>query len=84
MAKSAEELLQMKGQIEKADRKKSELQGQLKELMSRLKKEFGCSSVKEGDKKLEKLKDDLEKKQSRLDKGVESLRLKMEEENEER
>ena len=83
MSKTAQELLQMKGQIEKADRKKSELQGQLKELMSRLKKEFGCSSVKEGDKKLEKLKDDLEKKQSRLDKGVESLRLKMEEENEE-
>jgi hypothetical protein len=71
--------LEIKDQIEKADKRKSELQGQIKELLSRLKKEHGCSSGKEGDKKLEKMQLDLEKKQDKLDKGTADLQEKMEE-----
>ena len=79
MPKIAQDLLEMKDQIEKADKRKSELQGQLKELLSRLKKNFGCSSGKEGDKKLEGMQVDLDKKQKALDKGTVNLQEKMEE-----
>jgi predicted transcriptional regulator len=79
MPKTANELLDIKDQIEKADKRKSELQGQIKELLSRLKKDHGCSSGKEGDKKLEKMQLDLEKMQDKLDKGTADLQEKMEE-----
>jgi predicted transcriptional regulator len=77
MPKTANELLDIKDQIEKADKRKSELQGQIKELLSRLKKDHGCSSGKEGDKKLEKMQLDLEKMQDKLDKGTADLQEKM-------
>jgi len=79
MAKTAEELLQMKSQMDRADKQKSELQGQIKEILSRLKKEFNCSSLQQGDDKLEKMKATLDRKQKRLDKGVAELKEKMEE-----
>ena len=82
MTKTANELLDMKDQIDKADKRKSELQGQIKELLSRLKKDHGCSSGKEGDKKLEKMQADLDKKQKALDKGTADLQGKMEEADE--
>jgi predicted transcriptional regulator len=83
MIKIAQELLEMKEQIENADRRRSELQGQLKELLSRLKKDFDCSSAKQGDKKLDKMKADLDKKQKDLDSGVDKLKEKMEKADEE-
>jgi predicted transcriptional regulator len=79
MPKTANELLDIKDQIEKADKRKSELQGQIKELLSRLKKDHGCSSGKEGDKKLEKMQLDLDKMQAKFDKGTADLQEKMEE-----
>ena len=83
MPKTSQELLQMKEQIDQADKQRSQLQGQLKELLSRLKKDYGCSSGKEGDKKLEKMQADLDKKQKSLDMGVGALQAKMEEANSE-
>ena len=79
MPKTSQELLQMKEQIDQADKQRSQLQGQVKELLSRLKKDFGCSSAKEGDKKLEKMQADLDRKQKSLDMGVGALQAKMEE-----
>ena len=78
MPDNADTLLQMKSQIDQAIKKESELTGQLKELMSRLKKDFACTSLEKGDEKLEKMKSTLATKQSKLDKGVASLQKKME------
>jgi predicted transcriptional regulator len=79
MTKSASELLEMKEEIDQADKRKSELQGQRKELLSRIKKDFGCSSSDEGAKKLDKLQVTLEKEQRRLGAGITNLKRKMEE-----
>ena len=79
MPKTAQELLQMKEQITQAEKKESELKGQLKEQMSRLKKDFGCSTVEEGEDELDKKKALLEKKNKALEQGVAKLKGKMEE-----
>jgi hypothetical protein len=73
-----QQLLQMKEQIDKAGKKDAELKGQLKEQLSRLKKEFDCTSMEEGEKKLDKLQQDLKKKQDILSKGIAKLQEKME------
>jgi hypothetical protein len=78
MSNKGETLLKLKGQIDQANKKKAELKGQIKEQLSGLKKNFDCSSVDEGDKKLDKLKLTQEKKQAKLDKGVIALNEKME------
>lgn len=76
-----QELLQMKEQMVKADKKKAQLEGQLKEQMARLKKEFSCPSTKKGDEKLDKMKDDLDKKEGDLEQGAAKLKRKLEEAN---
>lgn len=78
MPNTTQQLLQMKEQIDQADKKKSQLEGQLKEQLSRLKKDFGCSTLEEGEGKLDKMKVQLEKKQKSLSTGVEKLQEKME------
>lgn len=78
MPTDTQQLLQLKEQIDRADKKKSELEGQLKEQLSRLKKEFDCSTMDEGEAKLDKMKVQLDKKQKALSTGVAKLQEKME------
>ena len=78
MLEDGQKLLQMKEQIDRADKKKSELEGQLKEQLSRLKKDFDCSTMEQGEAKLDKMKTQLDKKQKALSTGVAKLQEKME------
>jgi hypothetical protein len=79
----AQALMRMKEQMDRAGKKESELKGQIKEVLSRLKKDFDCSSKAQGEKKVESLQKTLDKKQAVFDKGLASLQKKMDRTNEE-
>jgi predicted nucleic acid-binding Zn-ribbon protein len=52
---TTEEYLKLQQKLDKARQQSSEIEGAIKELRKRLKKEFNCNSVDEGKKKMSKL-----------------------------
>jgi predicted nucleic acid-binding Zn-ribbon protein len=57
----ANQLLNLKRQIEVDKEKKAHLEGQLASLMSRLEKEFACATIEDAEVKVAKLSKDIEK-----------------------
>lgn len=57
----ANQLLNLKRQIETDKEKKARLEGQLTSLESRLKKEFGCDTIEAAKTKVSRLNKDIEK-----------------------
>ena len=68
------ELLTLKQQIEADKEKKARLEGRLASLMDRLKSEFGCSSVKEAEKKLAVLNKDIEQLTESIQEKVDGIK----------
>lgn len=70
----ATQLLNLKRQFEVDKEKKARLEGKLASLMDRLQKEFGCKTVQEAEKKLEKLNADIEQLQMSVKEKISDLR----------
>lgn len=70
------ELLDLKEEIEEAKSKVSELKGQKKGLMNQLKKDYGCSSLKDAKVKLKGLSNELIIIESTIQEKVEELENK--------
>ena len=68
-----EKLLQVKEDIDQAKTRVSELTGKQQQLMSNLKKTYGCSSVSELKKKVKAMQESLAKLTTKLDTGIEEL-----------
>lgn len=68
------ELLSLKQQIEADKEKKARLEGRLASLMDRLKSEFGCSSIKEAEKKLSGLQKEIEQLTSSIQEKVDGIK----------
>jgi chromosome segregation ATPase len=62
-----------KKQIEKAKEQVSRNRGKKESILSRLEKEYGCSSIQEASAKMEELKKKLEKTEEQLERMVEEL-----------
>ena len=73
MPDDTQKLLNMKKEIQKKEKEESELTGRITELESRLKKDFGCYSLKEADRKLDNMTKDETDKQGLLSKGIADL-----------
>jgi cyanate lyase len=56
--KLTERLIEIKKQIEVAERDKAQAEGKLQVCMARLKDEYGCKSIAEAEKKLKTLKEE--------------------------
>lgn len=72
------DLLRLKGEVDKAKSTVAELNGQLTAMMKQLKKDWGVSSVDEGEKLLKKMKKDLETLEEKIEKGVNEIEEKYE------
>ncbi len=59
--------------LEEAKEKKAKAEGAYEQLMATLKKEFGCKSVKEAEKKLTEMRKEAEEQEERLDELVEDF-----------
>lgn len=70
---SEQDLINLKGDIEEAKQKVSELNGQKNALMKQLKDDFGCKDIKEAERKLSVMKTEIEKLDQEIDKGIEEL-----------
>jgi type VI protein secretion system component VasK len=77
------ELLRMKEQVDRAKTQVSELTGHHQYLMTQLKEEYGCSSIQQGNKKVQRLEEELATLDEQLEEGVVRLRQEMEGEREE-
>jgi len=66
-------LLRMKNEIEELRTARDQAQGRLDASMDRLKNDFGCSSVEEAEKQLEKKEKQLVKERATLEKMVTEL-----------
>lgn len=73
MASVAERLLSLKEEMETARTKKAQYEGRLQELMTRLKEEFDCTTVKQARKVLKELTEQGEDLRSELEDGLEAL-----------
>jgi predicted nucleic acid-binding Zn-ribbon protein len=68
------ELLALKQQIEGDKEKKARLEGRLASLLDRLKSEFGCSSIKEAEKKLAGLQKEIEQLSGSIQEKVDGIK----------
>jgi hypothetical protein len=66
----ASELLNIKQECEEANRIKNEAQGAFDQWMSQLKKEFGCSTIEQAEKKAEKLQNTVTEMRTRVKKKI--------------
>ena len=73
MPNDTQKLLKWKEEIKEKETAESELKGRITELESRLKKESGCSSLKEAEEKLDQMAEEKAHKQGLLTKGVSDL-----------
>lgn len=73
-----DQLLELKEEIDNAKSETSKLEGKLEHLKGQLKKEWKCNSVKEAEEKLEEMKQESDKIQEKIDKGVRELEEKYE------
>lgn len=69
-------LMNMKEQIEEAQKQKSKLEGSIETLMLKLKNDFGYSSVEEAIEGLEKMEKQCANRETRLFKSIEGLQEK--------
>ncbi len=68
-----QQLLDLKHQIDEAKTNATELTGQQKSLMDRLKKDWNCTTVEQAEKKVEELETEITQLNTSIDKGVKEL-----------
>ena len=68
-----QDLLNLKGEIDEAKTKVSELNGQKTALMNQLKTDFGCKTPKEAEKKLTDLKKEITTLENEIEEGTKEL-----------
>ncbi len=73
-----QQLLDLKHQIDEAKTTATELTGQQKSLMDRLKKDWNCTTVEQAEKKVEELETEITQLNTSIDKGVKELEEKYE------
>ena len=73
---TTKEFQQIKDKAEQLNRQIAQNEGELKQLMKRLKQEFGCDNLEEAKAKLEQLKEQGQKLKARLDEKTEELEEK--------
>ena len=66
-------LLKLKEEIDNAKEEKAGFQGQLKGLMDRIKKEYGCDTLEEAEKYLNELREKKKELEKKLNRGIEEL-----------
>jgi predicted transcriptional regulator len=71
-------LLKLKSQIEEAKKTTSELKGQQTALMNQLKDDWKCNSIKEAEKLMETMENDIATLNANIEKGLEELEEKYE------
>jgi len=74
--KTEKELYKLKEKVEKAKIEVSELKGHKSALEKQLKKDWGCDSVEEAEKKLETMKKEVAKLDKDIEAGIEELEEK--------
>ncbi len=67
------ELLELKVQVDQAKEKLSELKGRKQTLMDTLDKEWGCKTVKQAGRKMNKVKQEKEALKEEEEKGIKEL-----------
>lgn len=70
------ELIELKEKIEKGKTKLAELKGQRDTYLSQLKKEFGCESIEDAEKKNKELENSIQKLKEHLEEKENELREK--------
>jgi hypothetical protein len=73
----AEELLEIKEEIDNRKTKKSELDGALKSHYQRLKEDFNCTTLDEAKEYITELSDERDEIKLQLEKGIEEIKLQM-------
>jgi hypothetical protein len=73
MATIEQRLLDLKKEIESAKIEKAQSEGALNQNMSRLKEEFKCRSIEQAQKQLEKLKEQKEVLQGKIESAMKKL-----------
>ena len=68
-----QELLHLKEEIDEAKELQSKLQGQREALLQQLKEEYGCSTIKQAEKLLDSMEQDIEKMSGEIEDGLEQL-----------
>lgn len=76
MALTEEKLLELKGEIESAKTKVSELTGQKKILMNQLKETWGCKTLEEANKKLAEMNKSIKQLSEAISKQTAELEKK--------
>lgn len=71
-----EELLEIKDEIEQAQKKVSQLQGRKEYLMKQLWEEWKCKDIEQGQKKLNQIKKDIEDLDEKIRKGTQKVEVK--------
>lgn len=71
--KDRDDLLELKSNIDSAKSKISELEGQKKMLMKRLKDDYGCTTLKQAKKKLDELNESVTELDDQIQQGIEKL-----------
>ena len=73
-----QELLDLKDDVANAKIKVSELTGQKTALMSQLKTDWDCKTIKEAEDKLQEMEDSISKLEKKIETGVSELENKYE------
>lgn len=79
MVLSSKELFQLKGKIENAKTRQSQLEGERIAILKQLQKEHDCKTIEEAEAKVVELEGRLTKLQERLEKKEEELDTKLQE-----
>ena len=67
------ELFSLKDKMNKATTEKAVNEAKIEELMDKLKREFGCSSIKAGKKRLQRLEEEIEEEKGCLEEEVKEI-----------
>jgi len=70
---STKRLMEIKGQIDEAKNKLSEVSGQIKSETDRIEQRFDVGTLKDAEKKLKEIGSDLDEKETGFKKGFEKL-----------
>ena len=70
---STKRLMEIKGQIDEAKNKLSEVSGQIKSETDRMEQRFDVRTLKNAEKKLKEIGNDLDEKETEFKKGFEKL-----------
>ena len=72
-SKIAERLMDIKDELERKNEERSELQGELRGLLARMKDEFNVGGLDEADKRLEEMGIELEQMEEQLANQIEAI-----------